>query len=356
MWRPERDCKKIPVSTLGSHIQKLYQKAGEGYGERTELDLEWEELSRYHKEMIGDGEVWLTGQMPANRSKNRYADVLPNDDTRVKLKKKRGEGGEIIPSSDYINSNFIDGKVFCLPNNNYICAQAPTSSTVDDFWRMVWENSVSLILMLTKEVESDRKKCVPYWPAYPSDENKDPILRSGEFVVSWHAEPSEQPDNSVDGELIKNYLKISGSNGKSRIILHVQHVAWPDHGVPEQHEGFCELLRVTDDFNNILRAPSASNSETAPTLVHCSAGIGRTGCFLGIHIITTLYKKYLSHLRNSVIPASHPFSVDIVGTIMELRSQRAGMVQSIEQLEFMYTALLSELDRISKEYTNEALT
>ncbi|KAJ9468325.1 Tyrosine-protein phosphatase Lar [Diplonema papillatum] len=338
MWRPHGGQSK----SLEDHVARLGKKL-EGMGEQTELDMEWESLLLTSRNMAVDPLLCRSGKAAGNREKNRYADVLPNDRTRIKLSKTN------CSHSDYINSNFIDGKAFCLPHNNYICAQAPTDGTVCDFWRMVWEYDVSLVLMLTKEVENNKNKCARYWPDSPTQDNPNPKMVFGAITVAWQQEPRAARDTP---DLSKKHFLVT-SHGVTRAVTQVQHTDWPDHGTPSG-ESFSELLRISDEFigrcfRNQDEFCQSENTEVPPILVHCSAGIGRTGCFLVIHILTTLYKQYL---KRGNPPGQ--FAFDVLGTISELREQRAGMVQSSQQLRFIYTELLNEVRRILRDWPKDA--
>eukprot|EP00755_Sulcionema_specki_P038905 Sspe_Gene.111801::Locus_93928_Transcript_1_1_Confidence_1.000_Length_641::g.111801::m.111801/K05697/PTPN6, SHP-1; tyrosine-protein phosphatase non-receptor type 6 len=171
-----------PFRDIHQYIEQMSQPVGGEFGTRTGFDAEWEALESQHRRMTRDMSLWKSGRHPGNRDKNRYMDVLPNESTRVKLQISDPM------ESDYINSNYIDGKLFHLPHNNYICAQAPNSATVNDFWRMIWENDVGLILMLTKEVERSRNKSIRYWPEVATEGNPSPSMAFGNLVVEWDAE------------------------------------------------------------------------------------------------------------------------------------------------------------------------
>eukprot|EP00754_Rhynchopus_humris_P008287 Rhum_TRINITY_DN13706_c1_g1::Rhum_TRINITY_DN13706_c1_g1_i1::g.63340::m.63340 len=450
MWSPRRllpNAGPRRYATLEEHAKALGDKPPDTPDERTVLDMEWAELVELKRAAQGDpAYVGVCGAYPENRGKNRYPDVLPNDRTRVKLL------STAPGQTDYINSSFIDGKAFCLPSHNYICAQAPKENTIADFWQMIWENDVSLILMLTNEVERDKVKCAQYWPCAPTPDNKDPVLHAGDFVVRWqfrHGRRMHTAERRGD-LLIKRFTCLH--HGVRRAVTHIQHTNWPDHGCPEQGStGLRHLLRISDEYIRCHRESnerrnmdhSCSTADTPdllthvlqgfectdedarleaeqsfdaamqsgtfaeetgcfepgpngrttkntcgvgaedlsyyfhcntgmpPILVHCSAGIGRTGCFITVHILLALFKQsYYHHIDSCqmelarhrerrepsedappfIVPRfdPHSFTFDVFGVIKTLRTQRDGIVQSTDQLRYIYVTLLEEFNVLCK--------
>jgi len=254
----------------------------------------------------------------ANKNKNRYQNVLPIESTRVLLKAGSEEG------SDYINANYVDG---LIPGTEkcYIAAQGPTGSTLADFWRMVWEMNVSVILMLTKEVESMKKKCEHYSP-----DPGVPLDFDGMKV-----EPDGTPMETE--ELAERDFKIT-FEGKERKVRQLQYLAWPDHGVPESTGAFLQLCKDADSWNKTH----------GPLVVHCSAGIGRTGTFCVVH--STLEKIRAEVAKD---PQKEP-TVNIIETILHLRKQRSSMVQTVEQYEFCYLAINEGVRVILKKNKNDS--
>uniref|UniRef100_A0A3B5N011 protein-tyrosine-phosphatase n=1 Tax=Xiphophorus couchianus TaxID=32473 RepID=A0A3B5N011_9TELE len=223
-------------------------------------------------------------RQPENQEKNRYRDVLPYDDTRVVL----------LGKEDYINASHITSGV-CL---RYIAAQGPLPQTCTHFWQTVWEQQTHTIIMLTTLTERGRTKCHQYWPHPP--EVKD----YGHLSVKCHSE-----------ECNLAYLAEEFS------VTHLQYVAWPDHGVPDD----------PSDFLLFISSVRERRKATEPLMVHCSAGIGRTGVLITMETALGL------------IDAGRPiFPLDIVKT---LRDQRAMMVQTTCQFQFVCEAVL----RVYKE-------
>jgi len=238
-----------------------------------------------------------------NRLKNRYTNVLAADDTRV-----------LIPTSDpshsdYINANWIE-------NQRYIAAQGPLEETVNDFWLMVWEHRVSIIAMLTREYENGNVKCASYWPASTTDYG---IINVTQIKMV----------EEVKQVLHRSFQLTNLKTGHSRIVQHFQYTGWPDHGLPESPEAFIHLVTSI----------SMPSDPPSPVVVHCSAGIGRTGTLCCVDIITQqLQRDYKDGLADKSVEF---FQNLVFNTVLELRKQRAGMVQTKEQYYFCYLAVLA---------------
>lgn len=230
------------------------------------------------------------------------------DETRVRLEYKDG-----VEGSDYINANFINGET---PNSYryYIACQAPIENTVTDFWRMIWEQRIGVILMLTGLVEGNSVKAHSYWP----EEGK--VKRFGEIVIC-HKKTFQVGDITVRSLLArKSSSNLFGETG-AREIIQLQYEGWPDHGVPESTKTIQELLVLMTKFKN----RASRQSLDGPVVVHCSAGLGRTGAFIGAHI--TLMK-----LLNNETP-------NVKTTVELIRKQRSGLVRNEAQYAFIYTVV-----------------
>lgn len=247
-----------------------------------------------------------------NVSKNRYCNILAPDSTRVRLKETPG-----VIGSDYINANFING-VAPRTEKAYICTQGPLSNTLTDFWQMIWEQAVSVIVMLTKEVEAGRIKCECYWP-----DATQPLV-CGNYSVEL--ESSEQTQEIS----IRYFTFLNTKNGEKRRIVQFQYTGWPDQGIPESRASFLNLI----DFVN------QENIGRRPVVVHCSAGVGRTGTFCAVHCVM---EKMRSDI-NQVVDCPAIFS--IVDTVLTFRIQRPGMIQTKEQFMFCYFAVLDAIDKL----------
>ncbi|CAB1323851.1 unnamed protein product [Coregonus sp. 'balchen'] len=234
-----------------------------------------------------------------NQPKNRYVDILPYDYNRVQLTTGNGETG-----CDYINASFIDG---FKESKKYIAAQGPKDETVGDFWRMVWEQQSSIIVMVTRCEEGNRNKCAQYWP---SPEREAEIFE--EFVVKLNRE-----DHCPD--YIIRQLSLTNKREKSaeREVTHIQFTSWPDHGVPGEPHLLLKLRRRVNAFKNLF---------SGPIVIHCSAGVGRTGTYMGID---AMMEGLEAEGR-----------VDIYGYVVKLRRQRCLMVQVEAQYILIHQALI----------------
>ena len=270
-------------------------------------------------------------QIPAEaRSKlhNRYLDILPTPSTRVPLPLKEG-----VPGSDYVNANYVRGA-----DGNpqaFIAAMGPLPGSVNNFWRMIWQEKPSSIVMITGLVEKGRTKCERYWPAVADGKT---MLSFGEIrVVSTSSE--------IRPGYVKSTLKITGidsSSGKrkSHTMLHFWYNTWPDHGVPRKKENPLhtdDVLAMLEEVNSYASQQEKSKKLLTPVLVHCSAGIGRTGTYIAIdHEI-----KMLESTGEAT-----PLSI-----VASLREDRPAMVQHPMQFKFVHEAAVRHCEIKKKPFT-----
>ncbi|XP_048457839.1 receptor-type tyrosine-protein phosphatase C isoform X2 [Rhincodon typus] len=233
-----------------------------------------------------------------NTNKNRYVDILPYDHNRVQLSAVPGEQG-----SDYINASFIDG---FNESRKYIAAQGPKEETSDDFWKMVWEQKATIIVMVTRCEEGKRPKCTQYWP------NMDDEIKTFRDLTVRISEEKWCPDYVIRKLFISHKEK-----SPEREVTHIQFIRWPDHGVPEDPHLLLKLRQRVNAFRNLF---------SGPIVVHCSAGVGRTGSYIGIDAM-------MQGLETEG-------RVDIYGYIVQLRRQRCLMVQVEAQYILIHQALL----------------
>ncbi|KAF7692541.1 hypothetical protein HF521_010151 [Silurus meridionalis] len=274
----------VPISELAEHTELL--KANDNL----RLSQEYESIDP------GQQFTWEHSNLEVNKPKNRYANVIAYDHTRVVLAPVNG-----IIGSDYINANYIDGY---RKQNAYIATQGPLPETFGDFWRMVWEQRAASIVMMTKLEEKSRIKCDQYWPSRGTETYglvQVTLLDTMELATFCVRTLS---------------LHKSGCNER-REVRQFQFTAWPDHGVPEYPTPFLAFLR---------RVKACNPPDAGPIVVHCSAGVGRTGCFIVIDAM-------LERIR-------HERTVDIYGHVTLMRSQRNYMVQTEDQYSFIHEALL----------------
>uniref|UniRef100_A0A8C1PAW8 protein-tyrosine-phosphatase n=1 Tax=Cyprinus carpio TaxID=7962 RepID=A0A8C1PAW8_CYPCA len=240
---------------------------------------------------VGINQSKTVAQAPENKAKNRYNNVLPYDSSRVKLSVLSS------PFDDYINASYMPGYT---SKKEFIAAQGPLPCTVDDFWRLIWEKNVHTIVMLTKCNEQGRVKCEEYWPAETKHFNNLIVMNTSEITLEdWTLRDFE----------VKNV-----KTTESRSVRHFHFTAWPDHGVPETTE-------LLINFRHLVREHMDQYSRHSPTLVHCSAGVGRTGTFIAID-------RLIFQIERDGV-------VDVYGIIHDLRMHRPLMVQTEDQYVFL---------------------
>uniref|UniRef100_A0A669E461 protein-tyrosine-phosphatase n=1 Tax=Oreochromis niloticus TaxID=8128 RepID=A0A669E461_ORENI len=281
---------KCPIKAghFESHLTKL--QADSNYL----LSEEFEDLKD-----VGRNQTMDVARVPENRGKNRYNNILPYDSTRVKLSYLEDD-----PCSDYINASYMPGNNY---RREYIATQGPLPGTKDDFWRMVWEHGVYNIVMVTQCVEKGRVKCDQYWPA-----DREPLYY-GDLVIQMLSE-------SVLPEWTIREFKITSESSCSypRVLRHFHYTVWPDHGVPESTQSLIQFVRTARDY--VDRSPS-----TGATVVHCSAGVGRTGTFIALD-------RVLQQLDSKG-------TIDLYGCVFDLRLHRQHMVQTECQYAFLYQCI-----------------
>uniref|UniRef100_A0A8C8FP47 Tyrosine-protein phosphatase non-receptor type n=1 Tax=Oncorhynchus tshawytscha TaxID=74940 RepID=A0A8C8FP47_ONCTS len=252
-------------------------------------------------------------QLPESGERNRFQDVLPYDDTRV----------ELVPTKEnntgYINASHIRITVGG-DEWSYIASQGPLSNTCLDFWQMVWEQGVAIIAMVTAEEEGGREKSFRYWPRLGSRHN---TVTYGRFKITTRFR-TDSGCYATTGLKIKHLL-----TGHERTVWHLQYTDWPDHGCPEDFKGFLSYLEEIQSVRRHTNSTSDPKNTNLPVLVHCSAGVGRTG----VVILTEIMIACLEH--NEML--------DVPTVLNMLRQQRMMMVQTISQYTFIYKVLIQFL-------------
>ncbi|XP_075176589.1 receptor-type tyrosine-protein phosphatase F isoform X13 [Anomaloglossus baeobatrachus] len=279
-----RDHPPISVNDLAESIDRL--KANDGL----KFSQEYESIDP------GQQFTWENSNLEVNKPKNRYANVIAYDHSRVILTSVDG-----VPGSDYINGNYIDGY---RKQNAYIATQGPLPETLSDFWRMVWEQRTTTIVMMTRLEEKSRVKCDQYWPGRGTETYgmiQVTLLDTVELATYT----------------VRTFALYKNGSCEKREIRQFQFMAWPDHGVPEYPTPILAFLR---------RVKACNPPDAGPMVVHCSAGVGRTGCFIVIDAMLERVKLEKT--------------VDIYGHVTCMRSQRNYMVQTEDQYIFIHEALL----------------
>ncbi|ESP03520.1 hypothetical protein LOTGIDRAFT_171307 [Lottia gigantea] len=238
------------------------------------------------------------------------------DHTRVILK----DGDPNVVGSDYINANTISSdEESNEPKKQYIATQGCLPNTIVDFWRMVWQENSRVIVMTTKEVERGRNKATKYWPE-ENEGAKEYSFYCGKLKVKLLKESKETEFITREMELVMETLE--GQMVESpRIIYQYHFQTWPDYGVPQDPGSVLKFLYT-------INSKQYSVEDAGPLIVHCSAGIGRTGTFIVIDMIL-----------NQITTLGFDTDIDIQKTIQGVRSQRSGMVQTEAQYKFVYMAI-----------------
>ncbi|CAD5210722.1 unnamed protein product [Bursaphelenchus okinawaensis] len=226
----------------------------------------------------------------ANPTKNRYKDVFCLDNSIVKLTWPPDD------PNDYIHANYvpIEGR------KKYICTQGPTEKTVNDFWRMIWQEKCQGILMLTEVMELGKKKCEQYWPQ-----------KAGEEVEYGPVKVKAVKLLNPEENFHSTWLEVS-AEGSSITVEHMLWKKWPDRGVPKEYMCCFRMIKKMAQF--------------MPVVVHCSAGIGRTGTIVGLEIMLCRLQK-----------GETCTMADIVA---ELRQHRHGSVQTMYQYLYMHRVMM----------------
>ncbi|XP_067235426.1 receptor-type tyrosine-protein phosphatase eta-like [Chanodichthys erythropterus] len=281
----------IPVHNLSNLALRIEDY--EEYFKRRHADSncgfaeEYEELKSVGKAQSKDA-----AEAIENKAKNRYTNVLPYDASRVKLSMCGN------PFDDYINANYVPGY---NSRKEFIAAQGPLPVTVNEFWRMIWEKNVYTIVMLTKCNELGRVKCEKYWPSGTNHYHNISVTTTSEI--------------SLDSWTIRDFKIKNVKTAETRYVRQFHFTAWPDHGVPQTTE-------VLIDFRHLVREHMDQYSRHSPTVVHCSAGVGRTGTFIAIdHLIFQIERESM---------------VDVYGIVNDMRMHRPLMVQTEEQYVYLH--------------------
>ncbi|XP_046936213.1 tyrosine-protein phosphatase non-receptor type 21 [Lynx rufus] len=297
--------KEVPARATNDERCKILEQ-------RLEQGMVFTEYEKILKKRLVDGEC-STARLPENAERNRFQDVLPYDDARV----------ELVPTKEnntgYINASHIKVSVSGI-EWDYIATQGPLQNTCQDFWQMVWEQGIAIIAMVTAEEEGGREKSFRYWPRLGSRHN---TVTYGRFKITTRFR-TDSGCYATTGLKMKHLL-----TGQERTVWHLQYTDWPEHGCPEDLKGFLSYLEEIQSVRRHTNSTSEPKSPNPPLLVHCSAGVGRTG----VVILSEIMIACLEH--NEVL--------DIPRVLDMLRRQRMMMVQTLCQYTFVYRVLIQFL-------------
>uniref|UniRef100_A0A1A7Z2V7 protein-tyrosine-phosphatase n=1 Tax=Iconisemion striatum TaxID=60296 RepID=A0A1A7Z2V7_9TELE len=301
-YRPDEET-SFPLKDFPKHVAELHSTRG--------FQREFEESYKEVRSCTVDMELTAdSSKHPDNKTKNRYSNILAYDHSRVQLS---SQAFKDVKTSDYINANYVDG--FKRPRS-YIATQGPLRSSIEDFWRMIWEWKTCSIVMLTELEERGQEKCAQYWPS-------DGTVSHGDISIEIKREEENE------SYTVRDFLVTNTRENKARAVRQFHFHGWPEVGIPTDGKGMINIIAAVQK--------QQQQSGNHPIIVHCSAGAGRTGTFCALSTV-------LERVKAEGI-------LDVFQTVKSLRLQRPHMVQTLEQYEFCYKVVQEYIDAFS-DYAN----
>ncbi|XP_067676450.1 tyrosine-protein phosphatase 10D-like [Haliotis asinina] len=298
----DRVARKRPVkiSEFESHVDAMHRDSN------LEFSKEFEDICA-----LSPKHACKASETDGNKLRNRYVNILPFDHTRVKLRSLSDDDED---NADYINANYIPGK---NSPREYIATQGPMTGTVSDFWRMIWEQEVSIIIMLSDLQERGKPKVDMYWPKAMNEP-----VQLGDIIV-------EMINYSPLNKYIIKIFQITNRN-ESRKVRHYFLPGWQDFGAnltPDDVISFVRDVRMT-----------VTPTDKGPVCVHCSAGVGRTGTYISLDVF-----------QQAIDEENFDKELDVFDFVMKMRENRSYMVQTEKQYIFIHDTIKEMITKKKQE-------
>ena len=322
------------IATFESRVAQMRGLDGSG---RSGFDQEWRMLEQQDRQNFKPADIRVSQQF---RHKNRYNDILPYDRDRIKM-----HTFDPRAPDNYINASLL--KCLLPGSPDFIACQGPLPTTGGDFWKMVKQQRVRVIVMVTNCVEGGKVKCDQYWPGEDGRTNSFPKCSLGNAV-----DITKTGEQAMDGWIERHFTIVEHHPDNTRSTRHIQQfhfTAWPDRGVPASSVQFIKVLHATmaAQFKCQQEAKSAGEAKVPPCLVHCSAGVGRTGTFCAV---------YAALNSLPMIGKNGVTELNVVQLTKTMRMSRRFMIQSQPQFEFTYNTILHAAKEFQSSFNQRKRT